>query len=71
MARGELHSTFSHGFGLNATVETADGKVLLTRRGRSTSQHQARWHISVNEGMRPDDVGPDGRPDPVRYLLRG
>lgn len=62
---------FSHGFGLNATVETADGQLILTRRGAATSQHHGRLHISVNEGMRPDDLDPTGAPDPLRTLLRG
>ena len=62
---------FSHGFGLNATVETADGEILLTRRGARTNQQQGRLHISVNEGMRPDDLDHSGSPDPVRALLRG
>jgi hypothetical protein len=62
---------FSHTFGLNATVESADGQVLLTRRGARTRQQQGRLHISVNEGMRPDDLDERGNPDPLRALLRG
>lgn len=66
-----VRASFSHGFGLNATIETADGEILLTRRGGRTSQQQGRLHIAVNEGMRPDDLDHSGSPDPVRALLRG
>ena len=48
---------WSHSFGANATVETNDGAVLLTRRAaKATRSFQGYLHISMNEGMRPDDA---------------
>lgn len=64
-------AAFSHGFGLNVTVETADRQLVLTRRGLATSQQSGRMHISVNEGMRSDDLTPAGDPDPIHTVLRG
>lgn len=62
----------SNSFGINLTVETADGQLLLTRRSAKTASGQNLRHISVNEGMALVDVDPlTGRPDPYRTALRG
>lgn len=61
----------SNSFGMNATVETADGFLVVTRRGAMTSGWHGRWHTSVNEGVGPMDILPGGRVDLVESLLRG
>jgi len=61
----------SHSFGVNATVVTADGRVLLTKRSAATSSARPLTHISVNEGMRADDLDENRRPDPYATLMRG
>lgn len=61
----------SQSFGVNLTVETDDGHVLLTRRSMRTNGWNGRLHISVNEGMATVDVGTDGCPDPYRTAERG
>lgn len=61
----------SHSFGMNATLETADGMLLVTKRGRGTSGWHGRWHTSVNEGTGPMDASPGGRVDVLDTLVRG
>lgn len=46
---------FSNGFGLNCTVETADGYVLVSRRGPAAHGWNGYWHTSFNEAVAPDD----------------
>lgn len=40
-----------HAIGLNATLVTSDGFLVLTRRNPRMSSGRDGWHISVNEGM--------------------
>lgn len=61
----------SHSFGINATVVTADGQLLLVDRSGETRDARTNVHISVNEGMRVDDRDEQNRPDPYRTLRRG
>jgi hypothetical protein len=52
----EIELALSHSFGLNATIETSDCYVILTRRGAIPGSHPGKRHISVNEGIRPTDA---------------
>lgn len=65
---GEVMPGWSHSFGVNATVETSDGQLLLTRRGSATRTFSGHLHISMNEGMRPDDTVRVGDRDPIPSL---
>lgn len=56
--------------GLNATVVTSDGFLVLTRRNARMSSGRGGRHISVNEGMQPSDVL-GGSLDPAVGLVRG
>ena len=68
----EVQPGLSHSFGVNATVVTADRRVLLTKRSVVTSSARPLKHISVNEGMRADDLDDETkRPDPYKTLMRG
>jgi hypothetical protein len=62
---GEVMPGWSHSFGVNATVETSDNQLLLTRRGSATRTFSGYLHISMNEGMRPDDTVRVGDQDPI------
>lgn len=57
--------------GLNATVITDDGQLVLVRRSSRATSGRTGLHISVNEGMRDQDR--DGRRslDPHLGLVRG
>lgn len=62
--------SLSHSFGLNATLETCDGRLVLARRGGWTDSYHGARHIAVNEGM--DDRDVDGRrPSLLACLRRG
>lgn len=62
----------SNSFGINLTVVTADGELLLTTRSVKTATAADLRHISVNEGMSVADEDPEtGIPDPYRTALRG
>ena len=62
----------SNSFGINLTIETADGQLLLTTRSAKTASAGNLRHISVNEGMSVADEDPAiGAPDPYRTAVRG
>jgi hypothetical protein len=62
----------SNSFGVNLTVETADGDIILTKRSGKTQSAKNLRHISVNEGMAIIDVDQrTGVPDPYLTALRG
>jgi len=61
----------SHSFGINLTIETADGSLVLTQRSSLTSQATGLRHISVNEGTALEDRDASGLPDPYATALRG
>lgn len=67
----EIQPFLSHSFGLNATVTTSSGDVLIAQRSVRTRKHGGRMHIAVNEAMREDDTNVRGDPDPWRTLSRG
>jgi hypothetical protein len=67
---GEVMPGWSHSFGVNATVATSDGQLLLTRRGSATRTFSGHLHISMNEGMRPDDTVRVGDRDPIPSIQR-
>jgi len=67
---GEVLPGLSHSLGMNATVVTADGRVLLTQRSGVTNSGRSATHISVNEGVTVHDLT-SGRVDPVKALKRG
>lgn len=71
----ELHDVLpglSNSFGINLTIETADGQLLLTTRSGKTANAGNLRHISVNEGMSTADADPaTGAPDPYRTAMRG
>ena len=60
----------SQSFGMNATVETADGFIVVTRRASTTSAWHGKWHISVNEGVQGNDASANSL-DLVSVLIRG
>ncbi|WP_427018898.1 hypothetical protein ACQCSX_10365 [Pseudarthrobacter sp. P1] len=60
-----------HAIGLNATVVTDDDRLILVRRSELTSSGRNGYHISVNEGMLPEDRNAKGALDPHRGLARG
>src|SRR4029077_3858068 len=47
----------SHRFGINITVETADGMLVLSRRGPITDSYHGAMHSGVNENMKAADLG--------------
>lgn len=57
--------------GLNATLVTDDDKLVLVKRNPRMSSGRSGWHISVNEGMLPEDCVRDGELDPRVGLVRG
>lgn len=62
----------SHSFGINLTVETADGQLMLTTRSAKIATAANLRHITVNEGMSVSDEDPEtGVLDPYRTALRG
>lgn len=61
----------STSFGLNCTLETADGKLLLTKRSVLTYGSHDRWHISFNEGLSKLDRLPGSRIDLYHAFARG
>ena len=58
-------------FGLNCTVETADGLVLVAKRGRNARGWSGYWHTSFNEGLSVADTRPGGIVDIVAAFGRG
>jgi len=60
-----------NGFGLNCTIETADGFVLLTHRSDYTRGWKRHRHISFNEGLSVRDLLPGGVVDLERGFARG
>jgi len=67
----EVDSELSTSFGLNCTVETHDGQVLLTKRSVFTYGGNEKWHISFNEGLSKMDRQPGARLDLYRAFARG
>lgn len=61
----------STSFGLNCTLETADGKIMLTKRSVLTYGSHDRWHISFNEGLSKLDRLPGSRIDLQHAFARG
>ena len=61
----------SNSFGLNCTIETADGKLLITRRGKNARGWNGRWHTSFNEGVSVADRLPGYQVDIVAAFGRG
>jgi hypothetical protein len=64
---------FSCSIGVNVTVISSDGYVLLTQRGQNQSVHQNMFHCSVSEGVSPSfDRSTTGQaPDMYRCACRG
>jgi len=67
----EVHPSISSGFGLNLTVETADGKLLVTRRGAHTVAWAGLLHTSMNEGLNTADLLPGAAIDLRGAFERG
>lgn len=68
----EVQPGLSNSFGVNLTVETANGDIILTKRSGRTQGARNLRHISVNEGMSLDDVDlKTGIPDPYLTAFRG
>jgi hypothetical protein len=61
----------SNSFGLNCTIETDDGAVLLTRRSELARDGANRAHISFNEGLSALDRRPGGGVDILGAFARG
>lgn len=56
----EVDSLLCNAFGVNCTVSTADGKLLIAQRGANTIGQQGFWHTSMNEGVAIIDSRPGG-----------
>jgi hypothetical protein len=69
VSRG-VSASFSHTFGVNATVETADGQLVLVRRSVVNESSVGQLSISVSENSNVYDVV-EGAYDPTVTLLRG
>lgn len=63
-------SWFSHTFGVNLTVETSDGQVLLVRRSAVNESSVGQLSVSVSENSNVGDVR-DGVFDPSVTGVRG
>lgn len=61
----------SSGFGLNCTIETADGKLFIARRGKNARGWNGRWHTSFNEGVSIADRLPGLEVDIIGAFGRG
>ena len=62
---------FSNGFGLNCTVATSDGHVLLSRRGPKARGWVGSWHTSFNEAVSVEDRPPGRDVDLIGAFGRG
>jgi hypothetical protein len=69
VSRG-VFASLCHTFGVNATVETADGQLVLVRRSVVNESSVGQLSISVSENSNVDDIV-DGVFDPEVTLLRG
>ena len=67
----QVQPGLSHSFGLNATLRTADDKLLLTKRDPRANSGRDRRHIAINEGLDLRDSHVDGTPDLYRGIVRG
>jgi len=67
----EADPLLSASFGLNCTVETADAKLLITRRSRLARGWEGLWHTSFNEGLSALDRRPGGTVDILGAFGRG
>ncbi len=70
-SEGEYIPGLGHTVGLNATVVTDDKKLILVRRSVHASSARGGWHISVNEGMLPEDTRGGRLLDARVGLVRG
>ncbi len=66
-----VDTLFSNGFGLNCTIETADGLLLLTKRGSNARGWNGFWHTSFNEGVSTADRRPGRQVDIPAAFARG
>ena len=69
VSRG-VFAPLSHTFGVNATVETLDGQLVLVRRSTVNESSVGQLSVSVSENSNVDDVDGDTF-DPEVTLLRG
>ncbi len=61
---------FSNNCGVVAAVVTGDGKLVFSRRSKTTAVNKGRMICGVVEGMTVDDLE-SGKPSPHRAILRG
>lgn len=64
-------SLLSTDFGLIINVETADGKVLVARRGDSAYSWNGFWHVAVAESVSRHHVSQGGAIDFYEVIRRG
>lgn len=67
----QVDQLLSNSFGVNCTVETADGQVLLTTRSALARGWESHSHISFNEGLSSLDKRPGGVVDLLGAFQRG
>lgn len=67
----QVDPLLSNCFGINCTVETADGQVLLTTRSTLARSWASHSHISFNEGLSSLDRRPGGVVDVLGAFERG
>lgn len=70
MAMDGIPATYLHTFGVNCTVETRDGRMVLVRRSAINESTVGQLSISVSENSNTGDVR-GGVFDPSVTLLRG
>jgi hypothetical protein len=70
-AMREVDPLLSASFGLNCTIQTADGKLLVTRRSKLARGWEGLWHTSFNEGLSALDLRPGGYVDILGAFGRG
>lgn len=63
-------ASFSHTFGVNCTLETSDGKMLLVRRGIANEATTGQLSVAMSENSNIDDVV-DNTFDPLDTAIRG
>lgn len=66
----EVDPFLSNCLGINLTVETAEGRLVITKRSHFAVNWNGFWHISANEGLAVADLEPGGRVNIVGASIR-
>lgn len=67
-----IRAPFLHGvFGINISVFTSDGYLLMVRRSDAVAAGRGEYNSAVDEGFRPDKDFENGRPSFMANVIRG